>query len=557
MKNHTAVAKRTKQFAREMGHPEKMPTEDDMLEHGESSLAIAITKFHKGFPKFAKRIGLQPRRQPNNRFQERDAVCRELRRIAARKGTPREMPTTGFLRLRKHFTLIAAIASHGGVRVVAAAAGLKLTHDKKEDGHYDDFARVRDGVLEFITKTKTLGIMPSHGDLCAASCSGLSAAITKHGGFPLAAIRLGLPPRRKTIGHWTPQTIEAEALLFIAAHGEPGVFPTSKLLRRCDRTDLENALLDYPGGARQLASKLGLAMLGGRPNGYWEDRRNIARELRKFISEHGQRGMMPTQALLLQHGRQDIVNALYRWAGGQTAFAESLGLKTSERPKNYWKSFDNLRLELIQFNQAHGTPGQMPSATWLIENNHTAIQNAMNQYHGGTFEVARRLGWSCMTVSLWPRSEIELVIAHELQAVADFSIDHPSIKTRKHNWNCDIVIPYANLIVEFDSYRWHHGVTRKGVKRAVADRRKSDDLRRAGWTVIRIREQPLGKTHPHDVLVTGKSGTKAIVDAAVIQMNRLCRLDKGRVDQYLASTKLMRKQQSKRYIRRILSERGG
>jgi hypothetical protein len=543
--------------AKRLGNPTRMPSGDELRSLGLSSLEIAITKNFGGLPRFAEECGLQPRRLPNGFFDDIDTLCKALRLFAASQGSAGLMPTTDALKKAGEHSLVAAIAKHKGVEAVSAACSLPMSHNKKPAGFYDDFEAVAKGVCDFIAATGTWGIMPSPGELWDAGESGLAFAITSHGGFPKTAVRLGLPQRRKPIGHWTPETIESEVLLFVSEYGEPGIFPTGSLLRACERSDLENAFNDYPGGTRAIADRLGLQMLGGKPNGYWENTDNIVNEVRAFIRDHGEQGVMPTQELLVRHRRQDLVNALYRWAGGQTVFAAMLGLQTAERPKNYWKDFSNLKKELLEFNIAFGHPGQMPSVSWLKDNGHTAIQTAINNYHGGTFEVARRLGWSCTHAGLWPRSEIEIAIAHELQSVVDVEIDHPRIETSNGKYACDIVVPSLRLILEFDSWKWHHGVNNNGVNRFLLDQSKAENLRQAGWTVIRIRELPLLATHPHDVVVSGSKGTKALVDDVVRKMQVVCNLRADAAEAYLKASGLQRAENTRQYIAAVLAERRG
>jgi hypothetical protein len=555
-KKENAVAE-TVAAAKRLGNAMRMPSGGELRELGLSSLEIAITKNFGGLPRFAKECGLQPRRLPNGYFDEIGTLCKALRLFAGSHGSADLMPTTDALKKAGEYSLVEAIAKHGGVEAVSAGCSLPMSHSKKPNGFYDDFEAVAKGVRDFIAATGTWGTMPSHGELWDAGESGLSFAITSHGGFPKTAVRLGLQPRRKPIGHWTPEAIQAEVLCFVSEYGEPGIFPTGTLLRTCERTDLENAFNDYPGGTRALAETLGLQILGGKPNGYWENTAHIADELRAFVSEHGESGVMPTQQLLVRHGRQDIVNALHRWAGGLTNFAASLGLQTAERPKNYWKDFDNLTQELLDFNVAYGQRGQMPSVSWLKDNGHAAIQTAINNYHGGTFAVAKRLGWSCTHAGLWPRSEIEIAIAHELQSVVHVEMDHPRIETSRGKYACDIVVPSLRLILEFDSFKWHHGVNNNGVSRFALDQAKAENLRQVGWTVIRIRESPLAATHPHDVMVSGSKGTKALVDNVVRKMAVVCDVPTDAANAYLKASGLQRAENTRQYIAAVLAERRG
>jgi len=77
-----------------------------------------------------------------------------------------------------------------------------------------------------------------------------------------------------------------------------------------------------------------------------------------------------------------------------------------------------------------------------------------------------------------------------------FEVGHAGqlISAGGREWHCDIVDHARRLIVEFDGSYWHAGSER-------TDKSKSTHLRKAGWTVIRVREAPLEKLHDTDVVV--------------------------------------------------------
>lgn len=541
--------------AKRLGHPTLMPSEDELRTIGLSSLAIAITKDFDGFPRFAKECGLLPRRLPNGYFDDISTLCSALKTYAETNKMNSVMPTTDALKKSGDHALVSAIGKHGGVLAVATACSLTMSHDKKPSGHYNDFETVATEIHEFIAQTQTWGIMPCQDELSDAGKSGLGKAIADHGGFPAVAIRLGLAPRRKPNGYWSDERIDEEVQLFVADHGEPGAFPTGALLRDLDRADLDNAINRCEGGARAVAHRLGLSVAGGRETGYWERDDNLAREVLNFVAQHGETGMMPTQKELIARKRWDLVNALHRVAGGNAVFAQELGLQTRERPKGYWQEFSNLRDELIAFNSQHGQLGQMPSPTLLRETGYSYILTPINDF-GGFFAVAERLGWSCTNATLWPRSEIEICIAHELQCVVDFDLDTHKLEDIPGRPDCDIVVPSLSLIVEFDSWKWHHGQDNNGADRYVKDCAKSVILRNAGWQVIRIREKPLLTTHDHDVCVAG-TNLKEHIDSVVKRMQQLYPALEARVATYLACATPQRVAEARRFIENILKTRRG
>ncbi|MFE2472064.1 DUF559 domain-containing protein [Streptomyces mirabilis] len=73
-------------------------------------------------------------------------------------------------------------------------------------------------------------------------------------------------------------------------------------------------------------------------------------------------------------------------------------------------------------------------------------------------------------------------------------------------WEVDILNSAHRIVVEFDGCFWH---ARPGSE--ARDRRKSDAIRAAGYTLIRVREDPLRVLHPHDVSVRAGDAKAAVV----------------------------------------------
>lgn len=66
--------------------------------------------------------------------------------------------------------------------------------------------------------------------------------------------------------------------------------------------------------------------------------------------------------------------------------------ETHERkPSGYWKSFDNLKRELIVLNEKRGKIGAMPTATELKQMDRQDILRAICKHHGGFQAVAEKL----------------------------------------------------------------------------------------------------------------------------------------------------------------------
>ncbi len=100
--------------------------------------------------------------------------------------------------------------------------------------------------------------------------------------------------------------------------------PAALELKAAKRFDLLNAINKH-GGFSSVAEKLGLRQVhASKPYGYWDDFSNVEQELRGFIAEYGQAGVMPMQRELIESGRFDLANAVSNY-GSFSEVARRLG----------------------------------------------------------------------------------------------------------------------------------------------------------------------------------------------------------------------------------------
>ena len=100
----------------------------------------------------------------------------------------------------------------------------------------------------------------------------------------------------------------------------------------------------------------------------------------------------------------------------------------------------------------------------------------------------------CRQCKLAHTSKVETYLRCELSTVFPDIDPRNTIKIDK--WRVDVMIPSEKLVLEYDS-EWYH----KGQKSYARDMRKTEELKIKGWTVIRIREMPLGRIQSHDMLI--------------------------------------------------------
>jgi hypothetical protein len=103
----------------------------------------------------------------------------------------------------------------------------------------------------------------------------------------------------------------------------------------------------------------------------------------------------------------------------------------------------------------------------------------------------------CPQCTLWGTSVEEIRLRHELLAAGvpidiTHEVHHP---VTGRALMCDMAVPDWRIVIEFDGHRFH-----KFPDSHEKDRRKTEALEAAGWTVIRVREalDPVG---PNDVVV--------------------------------------------------------
>ena len=163
-----------------------------------------------------------------------------------------------------------------------------------------------------------------------------------------------------------------------------------------------------------------------------------------------------------------------------------------------------------------------------------------------------RLNTNCPYCDLTPQSKQELTITFELKTLFQ-RIDPRGLKTKIDGRlrAIDIFIPQLNLCIEFDGAYWHKS------KREM-DKIKSNLLLKEGYSVIRVREEPLKKIHDTDVISKKPYDGKQVTNDILSMILSIYELDSeliDRIKEYQSKGELLNEKGLNRYIDKILKEK--
>ena len=178
--------------------------------------------------------------------------------------------------------------------------------------------------------------------------------------------------------------------------------------------------------------------------------------------------------------------------------------------------------------------------------------HAHNDHEWAATIASRKNGNNCPYCTLTPQSKQELIITFELKTLFG-RIDPKGFKTRLDGRlrAIDIFIPKLNLCIEFDGSYWHKG------KREI-DKIKSNLLLKEGYSVIRVREEPLKKIHDTDVISKQPYNGKQVTNDILLMILSMYDLDSElikRIKDYQSKGDLQNERGLNRYIDKILKEK--
>lgn len=188
-------------------------------------------------------------------------------------------------------------------------------------------------------------------------------------------------------------------------------------------------------------------------------------------------------------------------------------------------------------------PGYTKKVWWQCKKSSDHIWMATPQ--------SRTAGNGCPFCTLTPQSRQELQITFELKQF--FDIDPKGFKTKINGklWTIDIYLEELNLGIEFDGNYWHKD------KRSL-DKLKTEKLREEGFTIMRIREEPLKRITDIDVVSKRPFNGKKVTNDILRLILEVYEIDSKRVKkmkEYFRKRKLQNEEALDKYIDQILEEK--
>ena len=163
-----------------------------------------------------------------------------------------------------------------------------------------------------------------------------------------------------------------------------GHFPSRDELNKRGLGDLA-AAIGYYGGFRVMRQKLGYKS-GKAEDGYWDNWKNVRKEIER-VKRENDLDTLPSHHDLIDLDEAALSLGIKRH-GGYQAVRRKLKEKQRQKPKNYWKNWDNVRIRLQQVTKRLG---RFPSEGDLEKLKMSDVLNGITKYHDGYRTARERL----------------------------------------------------------------------------------------------------------------------------------------------------------------------
>lgn len=154
----------------------------------------------------------------------------------------------------------------------------------------------------------------------------------------------------------------------------------------------------------------------------------------------------------------------------------------------------------------------------------------------------------CPYCNLKAESRIEILLRYELATLLREDPLALKVATRERVWSCDVVLTGCKTVVEYDSHYWHKA-------KFSQDLLKTESLERAGWFVLRLREEPLDVVRPTDLQVDSSASAKQTAQRVLDQLVETGLIEPSIAIRYRALEAAQAVEAAEAYIARSLRPR--
>jgi superoxide dismutase len=223
-----------------------LPTQTQLAEIGESSIAIAISHHHGGFTNFRKAMGEDNIRAACGTWRDKEYALAAARRVLSEHKLT-TLPNNITLRKMGYTSLSSAITKyHGGYIEFRKLLG---EDEKTAMGVWRDLSYVKDQAHKIMQEQDTETLPGSHTLIKLGYGSLVTSIHAYHGGMRNFRKLLGQEQIVAQVGSWQNLDYAIEqAQEFLGKHPEYTTIPSHELLIKCGYSTLSSAIVENHGG---------------------------------------------------------------------------------------------------------------------------------------------------------------------------------------------------------------------------------------------------------------------------------------------------------------------
>ena len=377
-KDKQFVIKEAKRVMQE-NNLETLPGTTVLVRLEESSLAMAITRYHGGFRKFRDDMGQPQLLRENGLWENIRYVLREARAIKAKHGFEQLPGGEALSKLGYSAFLNAVNKYHGGMNNVRRKLGEKLPRTDsmllRDESYILRQARK-------IMRQEGFDSLPSWQEIYRRGYASFVNAVNRyHGGIPSIREKLGQEEVKKPKGYWDKFSHVEEVLVDLAK--ELGHFPTQRDLQRKGHGTIANAITHNHGGMNAVRKRMGFEIVK-KDKCYYTNKENIDHELKQIFESHPEfNSLLPSAHWLQKNGYDGLYSGIVECYGSYGKFREQKGLPANLQVKTgQWKDLEFTLAEAEKVMKEHGFEN-LPGTWTLNKLGYSSLGAAIMKYHGG------------------------------------------------------------------------------------------------------------------------------------------------------------------------------